>query len=155
MKYVITLALVLFYANTTQANQSLTLDDLMASPLSDRANVPSPFDVLSTSIGERHLHHHEIIHYLDTLAEASPRIVPLGPHATSYGGRDLVSYAISSPKNIERLSAIKASRAAIVDADARVDLQDQPVVVHMMYSIHGNEPSGANAAPLVAYYLAS
>ena len=51
MKYVITLALVLFYANTTQANQSLTLDDLMASPLSDLANVPSPFDVLSTSIG--------------------------------------------------------------------------------------------------------
>ena len=151
MKYVITFALILFFANTTQGSQSLSLDNLVGSPSTGLEDVPSPSDVLSTSIGERHLYHHEIIRYLDTLAEASPRIVPLGPHATSYGGRTLVSYAISSPKNLERLSDIKAARAAIVDADARVDLQDQPVVVLMMYSIHGNEPRGANASKLVAY----
>ena len=30
-----------------------------------------------------------------------------------------------------------------------------PAVIYQGFSIHGNEPSGANAAPLVAYYLAA
>ena len=30
-----------------------------------------------------------------------------------------------------------------------------PVIINMGYSVHGNEPSGSNAAPLVAYYLAA
>jgi hypothetical protein len=36
-----------------------------------------------------------------------------------------------------------------------VDAKDLPAVLYQGYSIHGNEPSGGNAAVLVAYYLAA
>ena len=61
-------------------------------------------------MGERHWYHHEIVAYLDALADASPRMVALGDHATSYGGRTLVGYAISSKANLARLDTIKAAR---------------------------------------------
>ena len=146
-------ALVLVAITLTAQADSLTLEDLLAHEPTVDATLPSPEDVIGIGVGERHWYHHEIVAYLDALADASPRMVALGAHATSYGGRPLVSYAISSEANLERLDAIKATRADIIDPDASPNLEDQPAVLHMMYSIHGNEPSGSNATPLVAYYL--
>ena len=152
MKQIVTaLILTLGFALTTSAS-GLKVEDIIHSPSLD-ADIPSPETLLGVRIGERHLYHHEIIRYLDTLAENSPRMVALGAHARSYGGRELVSYAISSPANLAKLDEIKAARSQIIDPNADVDLANQPAVVHMMYSIHGNEPSGANSTPLVAYYL--
>ena len=58
------------------------------------------------------------MNYLDALAAASPRMIALGEHARTYGGRPLVSYAISTPENLARLGEIKAARAAIIDPEA-------------------------------------
>ncbi len=131
----------------------LKLDDVLGAEIAMDSSLPAPQAVMGIEVAERHWYHHEIIRYLDTLAAASPRMVALGSHATSYGGRSLVSYAISSEANIARLDAIQAARADLVNPDKNVDLAAQPAVMHMMYSIHGNEPSGSNATPLVAYYL--
>lgn len=131
----------------------LQLDDILGEQTNLDSSVPTPKTVMGIAVGERHWYHHEIIRYLDTLAAVSPRMVALGAHATSYGGRSLVSYAISSEANIARLEAIQAARADLINPDKPVDLASQPAVMHMMYSIHGNEPSGSNATPLVAYYL--
>ena len=131
----------------------LTLEQVLDRVPQMNDDLPRPEDVVGVKVGERHWYHDEITRYLDALAKASPRMVSLGVHATSYGGRDLVSYAISSPKNIARLGAIKANRQNIIDPKAKIDVTDEPAVMHMMYSIHGNEPSGANSTPLVAYYL--
>ncbi len=131
----------------------LQLGNILTSPPTLDHRIPTPDAVIGIAVGERHWYHHEIIRYLDTLAEASPRMVALGEHARSYGGRELVSYAISSAENLARLDEIRAARAKIVDPNAGEDLSKQPAIIHMMYSIHGNEPSGANATPLVAYYL--
>ncbi len=146
------LVLALLYASAVQAT-SLSLDDVLAEiPTLDTA-LPTPEQITGVKVGERHWYHYEIVNYLEALAEASPRMVALGEHARTYGGRPLVSYAISTPENLARLAQIKAARASIIDPDTKVSLKDQPAVLHMMYSIHGNEPSGANATPLVAYYL--
>ena len=143
----------LLICNAPALAQSLTLSDIFDRPPVVNASIPTPEEVIGVRVGERHWYHYEIVNYLDALAEASPRMVALGEHARSYGGRPLVSYALSTPENLARLDEIKAARAAIIDPEADVDLTTQPAVLHMMYSIHGNEPSGANATPLVAYYL--
>ena len=132
---------------------ALSIKDL---PIKDRtldAGIPAPEEVIGTSIGSRHLFHYEILKYMRSLAEASPRMVSLGVHAKSYGGKDLQSFVISSEKNIANLARIKQNRAEITQAGNSSDFENMPVVVHMMYSIHGNEPSGANLTPLLAYYL--
>lgn len=151
MKY---LAIVFgWFFVTTSFAQQLTLEDVLDTVPQLDNSIPRPEQVVGIKVGERHWYHHEIVRYLDTLADASPRMVALGEHARSYGGRSLVTYAISTPENLARLEAIKAARAAITDPNADPKLDQQPAVLHMMYSIHGNEPSGTNATPLVAYYL--
>ena len=152
MKYLLTLVSCLLLVAQPQADELKLSDVLEAVPPLD-ASIPRPEVVTGVKVGERHWYHHEIVRYLDTLAEASPRMVALGAHATTYGGRELVSYAISSPANLAKLDAIKAARAQIIDPKPDLDLAAQPAVLHMMYSIHGNEPSGSNSTPLVAYYL--
>ena len=143
----------LLICNAPALAQSLTLSDIFDRPPVVNASIPKPEEVTGVRVGERHWYHYEIVNYLDALAEASPRMVALGEHARSYGGRPLVSYALSTSENLARLDEIKRARSAIIDPEADVDLTTQPAVLHMMYSIHGNEPSGANATPLVAYYL--
>lgn len=151
MKYLALLATMLF-TTIVQADE-LRLAEVLDRVPPLNADIPTPEATIGVKVGERHWHHHEIVRYLDTLAEASPRMLALGANGKSYGGRDLVTYAISSPANLARLDAIKADRAAIIDPSAKVNLEQQPAVLHMMYSIHGNEPSGTNATPMVAYYL--
>jgi hypothetical protein len=143
----------LLICNAPALAQSLTLSDIFDRPPVVNASIPTPEEVTGVRVGERHWYHYEIVNYLNALAEASPRMVALGEHARSYGGRPLVSYALSTSENLARLDEIKRARSAIIDPEADVDLTTQPAVLHMMYSIHGNEPSGANATPLVAYYL--
>jgi hypothetical protein len=143
----------LLICNAPALAQHLTLSDIFDRPPVVNASIPKPEEVTGVRVGERHWYHYEIVNYLDALAEASPRMVALGEHARSYGGRPLVSYALSTSENLARLDEIKRARSAIIDPEADVDLTTQPAVLHMMYSIHGNEPSGANATPLVAYYL--
>ena len=156
MKHLFTF-IVLFAFGSFQTAESFSaevkLQELVAADIIFDPNLPKPEDITGIKVGERHWYSHEIQRYLDALAEASPRMLALGEHARSYGGRPLVSYAISSPENLANLEQIKASRSHIIDPASNIDLSAQPAVVHMMYSIHGNEPSGSNATPLVAYYL--
>ena len=151
MKLVVFITSLVLVASA-QADEIMLADVLTEVPALDQS-MPTPEAVMGVRIGERHLYHHEIVRYLDQLAASSPRMVALGEHARSYGGRTLVSYAISSEANLARLDEIRAARAEIIDPDASPDLARQPAVLHMMYSVHGNEASAANATPLVAYYL--
>ncbi len=135
------------------AEDRLRLDDVI-DPLPEiDTSLPAPHESMRLEIGERHWYHHEIVQYLDTLAESSPRMTPLGEHARSHGRRPLVSYAISTPENIERLDEIRQRRKTLIDPSAKMDLDDEIAVLHMGYAIHGNEPSTANVTPLLAYYL--
>ena len=97
------LVLALLYASAVQA-ASLSLDDVLAETPSLDTALPKPEQITGVKVGERHWYHYEIVNYLEALAEASPRMVALGEHARTYGGRPLVSYAISTPENLARLA---------------------------------------------------
>jgi len=119
-------------------------------------DVPTPASYLGFRVGEWHLRHDELVSYLKHLANTSDRLV-LEEYARSYELRPLLLLTVTSPQNHRNLGAIKKQHGAVCDParSGSLDLEDMPVVVWMGYSIHGNEPSGANAAPLVAYYLAA
>ncbi len=131
----------------------LTYKDLLVDVPNFDTRIPLPNEVIGLAVGERHWYHHEIVRYLDALAESSPRMLALGEHARSHGGRSLVTYAITSETNLTRLNAIEATRAKIIDPDADLEIDDLPAVIHLMYGIHGNEPSASNTTPLIAHFL--
>ena len=119
------------------------------------ATVPAPAAVIGHEIGEWHLSHDRLVQYMRALAETSDR-VQWQETGRTYEGRPLLLLAISSPQNLARLEDIRERHLALSDprADAPA-LDGMPAVVWMGFSVHGNEPSGANAAPVIAYHLAA
>jgi hypothetical protein len=119
-------------------------------------DIPTPEEFFGFQIGEWHLTHDRQYQYIRMLAERSPR-VQLVEYARSYEMRPLVYLIITSEANQQRIDDIKAQHQALVDPERSddVDISNLPSVLYQGFSVHGNESSGGNAAPLVAYYLAA
>ncbi len=120
------------------------------------ANIPTPEEFLGYQIGEWHISHDQLTYYLKELARLSPRVT-IEEYARSYEARPLSLLTITSVENQKNIDQILADHQAISDPNRskKINLNDQPTVLYQGYTIHGNEASGANAAPLVAYYLAA
>ncbi|HMB55164.1 MAG TPA: M14 family zinc carboxypeptidase, partial [Thermoanaerobaculia bacterium] len=122
--------------------------------------LPSPAAWLGYPLGERFTHWDRIRGYLQALDAASDRVA-LWDYGTTYLGRPLTLVAISSPRHLERLDALRAERRGLADpsalsADERRRLVDtSPAVVWLGYGVHGNESSSAEAAMAAAYLLAA
>ena len=119
-------------------------------PLNYDASIPKPADVIGFEPGEWHVHPGQVVRYFEVLADASPRakLITIGH---SHEGRPLVHLMISSAQNLANLDQIAAQRSALYEDGS--NSSDGPLIVNMGYSVHGNEASGLNAAPTVAYFL--
>jgi hypothetical protein len=120
-------------------------------------NVPTPEQFFGFQIGEWHLSHDLQYQYMKALAAAAPQRIKLVEHGRSYEHRPLIHLFITSPQNHQNLENIRTQHVQLSDParSGGVDISGMPAVLYQGFSIHGNEPSGGNAAPLVAYYLAA
>ena len=116
--------------------------------------IMAPEAFFGFQIGEWHLDHGQLLAYIQYLAEKSDRAI-VYEYARSHEQRPLVHLVITSPENQKNLEAIRQSHLLVSDPQASgdLDIADMSVVVRLGYGVHGNEASGHNAAPLVAYYL--
>ena len=110
--------------------------------------IPTPASVLGFPVGEQHAEPSQMAAYYRALAAASPRVT-LEEYGRTYEQRPLYLLTITTEANQQNITQLQAQHLAAADPGAA------PVVVWLGYSVHGNEPSGANAALLVAYYLAA
>ena len=152
IKLILLLMLCVFITNFTSAQEPLEyyLPGITYDP-----DIPTPEAFFGHQIGEWHLTHDKLVFYMKALAEASPRVA-YTEYARSHEGRPLAHLTITSADNHNRLEEIRANHVAVSDPDSNIKpAKDQPVVLYQGFSIHGNEASGGNAAPLVAYYLAA
>ena len=122
-------------------------------------DIPKPSDFLlnGKEVGSSHVSHDRLIQYMYALANASKRI-NIENRGFSYEGRPLVLLTITSEENHDNLIKFKRSHIDYIDGKSdnkSSNFYNRPVVIYQGYSIHGNEPSGSNAAMLYAYYLAS
>lgn len=119
-------------------------------------NIPTPEEFLGWQIGDWHISHDLQQAYMRVLAASSDRI-SLQEYGHSYEQRPLMALIVTTPENHKNLSELqekhlKISRLGTAGSD---NLKGVPGVLYQGFNIHGNEPSGGNAAPLVAYYLAA
>ncbi len=119
--------------------------------------VPKPSQVIYHEVGEWHVTHDRLVSYMEALARAVPQRIKLEQMGFSYEGRPQVLMIITSARNHARLEQIRQQHVQLTDPTraASLDLSSMPVVVWIGNSIHGNEPSGANASLLTAYHLAA
>ncbi|MEO1436774.1 MAG: M14 metallopeptidase family protein [Bacteroidota bacterium] len=119
------------------------------------ATIQTPEQFLGYPTGKWHIGHDQLVFYMRYLAQQSDRVT-LQEIGRTHEDRPLIVLTITHPDNHANLEAIRQQHVALSSLQSgNLDVSTMPSVVYQGYSIHGNEPSGTNAAPLVAYYLAA
>ncbi len=137
------------------AQEKLDLSYYLPQDVSYDQNISTPEEVLGYVPGEWHVSHDLLASYMRILANESPRI-SLENRGTTYEGRPLILMTITSEANHQNLEKIREEHLSLTRENSdNLDTGEMPIVVYQGFSIHGNEPSGSNAALLAAYYLAA
>jgi len=152
MKY--TFALVLLLALTSLTAQE-KLDYYLPENIDYNPDIPTPEEVIGHQIGEFHITYDKLMRYMEKLAETSDRV------SVEYTGfthekQALMLVSFTSGENQDNLEKLRQDHLNSIDPSSNQSrVREEPLVVWLGYTIHGNEASGINAAPLVAYYLAA
>lgn len=150
LRFALTLAIVLTSITSVKAS-----DPWQVVPEGPRiTSLQTPEAFFGFPIGSRHLRHDQVVAYWRYLAQQSDR-VSLIPYGKTHGQRPLLVAVISSASNLTQLDAIQDKRPRLTSGNYQDNLQDELLVMYMGYSVHGDEASAVNAAPLIAYHLAS
>ncbi len=108
--------------------------------------IPLPEAELGFSPGEWHARPEQITRYMERLAAASDRAT-VEVIGRSVEQRPLLHLIITSRENQSQLESLRQQH---LKGDTS---GSAPLVIWLGYGIHGNEPSGSNAALLTAYHL--
>lgn len=131
------------------------LDYYLPQDVTYNPDIPTPQEILGWVPGTWHVSHDKLVNYMYRMAEASDRIT-IEDRGQTFEGRPLLLLTISSSENLSKIEQIKSQHVALTqDGSSSINTEDMPIVTYQGMSIHGNEPSGANAGLLAAYYLAA
>ncbi len=124
--------------------------------VSYNSSIPTPEEVLGYHPGEWHVSHDQVLYYMRTIADASDRIT-LSVQGKTYEGRPQLILTVTHPENHNKIDQIREEhlKLTIPSESGNLDVANMPSVIHMGFSVHGNEPSGANAALVTIYYMAA
>lgn len=134
------------------------VEPLVAGASYDPA-VPTVASVLGHDSGQKITSAADLNRYFEALRAYAPDRVVIGPSATTHEGRPVIWAAIGSPRNIARLDQIRANSRALADprrtsrAQADALIAEQPTLVWIANSVHGDEISAADASLATAYHL--
>ncbi|MFK7741525.1 MAG: M14 family zinc carboxypeptidase [Planctomycetota bacterium] len=121
--------------------------------------IPKLDAVIGHAPGERISSHSEVERYLQALATAAPDRVRLVEFGESWQGRKLYYVVVARPDNLRRIDSIQRDMQQLADprkldeAAADALLKDLPAVGWLANCVHGDEPSGTDAALFVLYHL--
>ncbi|RAV30595.1 M14 family zinc carboxypeptidase [Sinomicrobium soli] len=149
------LTLLLLLVHFSHAQESVDLDYYLPQNVSYNPDIPVPRSVIGHEVGEWHVTHDRLIEYMKILSEASDRIA-MEDRGTTYEGRPLPLLVITAPENHRNIENIRQQHIKLTESGGSdLNTDTMPTVVYQGFSIHGNEPSGSNAALIAAYYLAA
>ncbi len=147
-------SLFLVFGVLTHA-QEVELSYYLPANINYNPDIPTPEQVIGHQVGSWHVTHDRLSRYMEVLAQVSPRM-SIEKRSETYEGRPLWLLTVTAPENQSRLAQIKADRERLLEGKSnQTDIERLPIVLYQGFSIHGNEPSGSNAALLYAYYLAA
>jgi zinc carboxypeptidase len=139
-----------------QAQNQLELSYHLPQNITYNPNIPTPKSLIRHEVGEWHVTHDRLVEYMKAIAKASNRIT-IEDRGKTFEGRPLLLLTITSPENHKNIENIKQEHLKISEANvsSQLNIDAMPLVVYQGFSIHGNEPSGANSSMILAYYLAA
>ena len=111
--------------------------------------IPTPEKFLGYAIGEQHTRYDQLVAYFMELDKLSDR-VSVEVIGKTYENRAQIAATFTAPANHARIEEIRQKHLV---GQKTGDTKDVPLVIHLAYNVHGNEPSSSEAAMLTAYYL--
>ncbi len=140
------LAILLFFPLNSQ--------DYFLDPYSPYNEViPTPEEFLGYPVGSHHTRHDRIVSYFETLAHISDRAA-LTRYGETYEHRPLIILTITKEEHLTSMDQLQREHLRYLNPEEeKSNLPDIPIFVNLGYNVHGNEPSGAEAALLTAYIL--
>lgn len=118
--------------------------------------IPVPSSLLGFELGAQHADWGQVMAYMNALAAATDRVT-VKEMGRTYQHRPIIQVTITSSENQQQIDRIKSEHLKLADVSqsGSLDIEKMPAVVSLVYSVHGNEPSGVNASIAVAYFLAA
>ncbi len=137
-------------------NGQVGLDYYLPKDVLYDQNIPVPNAVIGHEVGEWHVSHDRLVQYMYLLAAQSDRVT-VEEYGRTYEQRPLLLLTITSPENHQNITAIKSEHRKLTQPgeNPKTGLKDQPSIVWLGHSVHGNEASGANSSLLTAYHFAA
>lgn len=117
-------------------------------------SIPSPEKFLGYAIGTHYTRHDQIVAYFRELARLTNR-VHVQSIGKTYEEREQIVVTFTDPENYNRLEEIRQEHLTLVDPSKPMVGSDAPLVIHLGYSVHGNESSSGEVSLLAGYYLAA
>ncbi len=149
------LLFILVCLNGFSQTYHATLDYYLPTDVSYNPSIPTPKEIIGHQVGDWHVTHDKLVQYMYAVAKASDRIT-IENRGFTYEGRPLLLLTVTAPKNHQNIEQIQKKHISLTEKTVHnSDLENLPAVLYQGFSIHGNEPSGSNAAMLVVYYLAA
>lgn len=136
------------------AQNKINLSYYLPQNITYNNDIPKPESIIGHQVGTWHITHDKLVQYMYALAQSSDRIT-IENRGETFEDRPLLLLTITSQENHSQIEKIKKEHVKATNNASNVDVNNMPIVVYQGFSIHGNEPSGSNAALLVAYYLAA
>lgn len=113
----------------------------------------SPDEFLGQPLGEQFTPHHVLVNYFEQVA-ANSSFVKLYQYGETPQSRPQFIAIITSKENQERLEEIRLNNLRLAGlADGTPDMKNPVAIVWLSYTVHGNEPSGAECSMQVLYDL--
>ena len=136
-------------------NAQVGLDYYLGDLSEYNKSIPTPLSIIGHEVGEFHVSHDKLSHYVQEISKASNR-VKLVNRGKSYENRTSWLMIITSESNHSRLEEIRKQHLELSNSkDKDIDVSDMPIVVYQGFSVHGDEPSGSNASLALMYHLLS
>ncbi|MFM9909132.1 MAG: M14 family zinc carboxypeptidase, partial [Chitinophagaceae bacterium] len=111
--------------------------------------IPTPAAFLGYEIGKQHTRHDKLVEYFKELDRLSDKVT-LQVIGETFEHRQQIAVVFTSAANHSRLEEIRKAHLA---GQVNGNTEAIPLVIHLGYNVHGNEPSSSEAAMLTAYYL--
>ncbi|MCD6346479.1 MAG: hypothetical protein J7L96_03565 [Bacteroidales bacterium] len=147
--------LLLLSCLTTSLFAQYDLNYYLPDGLSYDPDIPTPEQVLGYGVGEFHISHDKLVRYMQVLDDSSDR-VSLQVIGYTHENRPLIQVIFTSAENQKNLEKLRKDHLESINPlRNKNNVRDEPLIINLGYTVHGNEASGANAAPVVAYYLAA
>ncbi len=131
----------------------------MAPGVTYDSAIPTLAQVTGHAWGTEISAHADVEKYILALQQAAPDRVKVVPFGESWQGRKLYYVVVAKPATMEKLPAVQSGMQRLADprglseAEGERLLRDLPAVGWLANCVHGDEPSGTDAALYVLYHL--